>query len=1109
MSHRLGKVSAIALTLIAPSLVAAQCMMRPADCFSRSYRDGICGEETLQATLAGQGCTAQCEAAEPGLDADTCTDSQWLGSICGGVERMAWDEDVAALGALREQDPAALLPEAEASSTCFLLTQGLDVPRTERERLVPGCAAVALDPGEEPLPCNDLEDAGQRRPASVIEYGREGQTYEGLGTFYYGARARHWTLASRTTGPAPLSPDLLAAAARAAWQANGTTVESCAEYVYEKYYDYSLYEDRVEALGGDYRAAYEAAFEGSPPADYEPPSQEKAAGVFGRSRAAAIRRQGGFERLSPAAGLSSGLTPGDLIHFPPAHALGSKGMYELPLRARDGALLQPQVSLSSARQPRNIFFAIDRVGTPEPWDNLDEMWQVGACGIASSAVTICDPDLAEQLNLIYAAPDAEVIKDWGWHKRKSEALAAEGFLDEELEGFEQRKEHFARLLARRRQIIRDIGRLLEFPLEIPEEASPAVFDPNIYVNPAPVDAISFMLTRQVEKRAALLQPNAVGVSEAQAGVGQLRAQSLATVARLSLDRLPFGQSEQFARGGGEEAPPPNAGGQRAGPARAATPRARLAAAHDYSRAPSARALARDIYEIDPLRVLLRALAAVDGDIEAALRIAVDSGCLETGEANPCDWSPKLFAQEVLDRYTAEREVDFRSCNEVTGGDVRATAGASVQVQRGAGENVEYHYPTIPSMAPGAYPNPPIACYVEADGTLPWAEGLAPGSYSNSVLIEGGQLIQDPNFLPGVNQWNRSTSHLDQYFRCQVPYARMKLESLEESFGDADFIQTDAAGCVTVRLVDQQGERVDEGSDDIGARVAYGFGWAIGKFQQYVGGEILGCDLSPEMYGFLDVAGKILGKEFALVDTSVHAQVGDETEFDPQPGQGDLEGVRRERLHISVILLDQLLDEFPVDAELDLGNGEWNVIADDVSYSKTFFEAGATFTIVFVPVTVSAGVAGKIGFRYSLDVLIPVEQQVGQCDLARLDGIFEPYLGIDGFATAAVNLLIVEIGVKISLTIVSLSLPFTSYLKLAFDGDAIQLGAGLELDLVLGMLSGYFALFLDTLWETYEWPLFRWDGLRFATNLFDVEASVDLLDIKDAVQTLGQVQPGCE
>ncbi len=45
------------------------------------------------------------------------------------------------------------------------------------------------------------------------------------------------------------------------WDGNGTTVRSCQEYVYEKYYDYSVFEDETLALGRDYEAIYDLAFD--------------------------------------------------------------------------------------------------------------------------------------------------------------------------------------------------------------------------------------------------------------------------------------------------------------------------------------------------------------------------------------------------------------------------------------------------------------------------------------------------------------------------------------------------------------------------------------------------------------------------------------------------------------------------------------------------------------------------------------------------------------------------------------------------------------------------------------------------------------------------------
>jgi hypothetical protein len=45
-----------------------------------------------------------------------------------------------------------------------------------------------------------------------------------------------------------------------AWEENGKQVGSCQEFVYEKNYDYSRFEDRVGAFGPDFRAIFQAAY---------------------------------------------------------------------------------------------------------------------------------------------------------------------------------------------------------------------------------------------------------------------------------------------------------------------------------------------------------------------------------------------------------------------------------------------------------------------------------------------------------------------------------------------------------------------------------------------------------------------------------------------------------------------------------------------------------------------------------------------------------------------------------------------------------------------------------------------------------------------------------
>lgn len=48
---------------------------------------------------------------------------------------------------------------------------------------------------------------------------------------------------------------------RAQWENNGARVASCAEYVYERWYDYSTYEDAAAELGDDWRAIHDAAWD--------------------------------------------------------------------------------------------------------------------------------------------------------------------------------------------------------------------------------------------------------------------------------------------------------------------------------------------------------------------------------------------------------------------------------------------------------------------------------------------------------------------------------------------------------------------------------------------------------------------------------------------------------------------------------------------------------------------------------------------------------------------------------------------------------------------------------------------------------------------------------
>jgi hypothetical protein len=77
---------------------------------------------------------------------------------------------------------------------------------------------------------------------------------EGIATLFAGSQQRY---ASALVGAYLEDNANTAIAGRVAWNANGNSVGTCEEYVYERYYDYSQYKDLATAHGSDYRASFD------------------------------------------------------------------------------------------------------------------------------------------------------------------------------------------------------------------------------------------------------------------------------------------------------------------------------------------------------------------------------------------------------------------------------------------------------------------------------------------------------------------------------------------------------------------------------------------------------------------------------------------------------------------------------------------------------------------------------------------------------------------------------------------------------------------------------------------------------------------------------------
>ncbi|RYZ44170.1 MAG: hypothetical protein EOO71_00425 [Myxococcaceae bacterium] len=238
----------------------------------------------------------------------------------------------------------------------------------------------------------------------------------GLSSFYLGSvnRARAYFPAT-TLYASKLKNNR--AQQRNGWNTSGNVINSCAEYVFEKYYDYSVFEDAISSAGSDHRAIYNVAY-----------------------------------ALAPLGGST------------PTSAIGTRGMSNAQQRGKDGTLITPAITFPSGA-PKNQFFTV-----PPP---VQGRVTVGAGSIDKASVIpgvlggaiITLKNLSRPLNLSGTVLDTARLntlaqgasyynESWTWHRSMSQRNA--GVLDEELYALEQLQTDFAGLLRQRAELVTSI-----------------------------------------------------------------------------------------------------------------------------------------------------------------------------------------------------------------------------------------------------------------------------------------------------------------------------------------------------------------------------------------------------------------------------------------------------------------------------------------------------------------------------------------------------------------------------------------------------------------------------------------------------------------------------
>jgi hypothetical protein len=252
-----------------------------------------------------------------------------------------------------------------------------------------------------------------------------------------------------------------------------------------------------------------------------------------------------------------------------------------------------------------------------------------------------------------------------------------------------------------------------------------------------------------------------------------------------------------------------------------------------------------------------------------------------------------------------------------------------------------------------------------------------------------------------------------------------------------------------------------------------------------------CDVGLYAQAGASASGTVFGWEQSLLDA--FAKVTNERAGDSRTSHEEL------RLFV---LGDEILPPTSDDRATSLGV---EPIVFHVAREKTKDQpvASYTFPVAGVPVTVRAGVAGRIGFAFDARI-----EAGAACPLSTtLTGAITPSASLDVYVSGGAQLAVAEVGLQIDLTLLRIELPLTLSFGLRPLPDANQtpmIDARPRLELALTTLSGRLRAYLrfpigDPLYVT----LFSWPGVQLARDtVFAPEWSFPLGKVALGLAALG-------
>ncbi len=319
-------------------------------------------------------------------------------------------------------------------------------------------------------------------------------------------------------------------------------------------------------------------------------------------------------------------------------------------------------------------------------------------------------------------------------------------------------------------------------------------------------------------------------------------------------------------------------------------------------------------------------------------------------------------------------------------------------------------------------------------------------------------------------WSDSPSAFEEYGKCITAWIKANVQELIAHQGSP--FGPDGKVIVGKGTSDS----LSLGSDVLGATLGYEARFGVNGF------DVIGDAADPTQFyseklnhsisGKVIASGTLFGKSVPLVDASMKATM--------------------QEVDVDFIVNGQ---ELYADPPEQVFQGSLAPVMDGRSLPQTFVQGSTVVPVLGIPITVKGKIQGEIGVTYTATSIRNPDPANHLNE--QLVASFTPYTSVDAFASASVDLAVIDVGVKGKVTIISLSLPYAAgthvYVPTGMVDPAIDVSgdASMKLGMLGGNLRAYGEIDFGLFSESAEVPIFSWGGLHYEKKLWADDYSVSV------------------